>query len=62
MFNASKSDITLASLKGITIRVTVTRSLTVRIWIAIQLHKLAAWVVGADVRIQEDHEVKRRKL
>ena len=51
-----KNNITLASLKGVTIRITVTRSLTIRIWIAIQLHKLAAYIVGADVRIQEDHK------
>lgn len=52
----ASSDVKLTSLKGVTVRVTLTRSLTVRMWIAIQLHKLATRIVGADIRIQEDHK------
>lgn len=48
----AKGDIKMASLKGITVRITFTRSLTVRMWIAIQLHKLAARIAGMDVKVE----------
>lgn len=48
----ASSDVKLDSLNGITVKIILTRSLTWRMWIAIQLHKLAIRLVGADVCVE----------
>lgn len=54
MAGIKNNEVKLGTLKGMSIRVTLTRSLTIRMWIAIQLHKLAARIVGTDIHIQAD--------
>lgn len=46
----------ITSLRGVTINVTIVRSLRIRVWLAVQLIRFAAWMCGMGVRVHETDE------
>ena len=47
----------ITTLSGVTMHVTIARSLRLRVWIAVRLIRLAAWISGMGIHVSEATDV-----